>query len=369
MLPRSRRPRRSAAATGSSPSSSPQVAHAGGARGEQDRPSRAATTIAEHLATGVGRARATSTAFVPLSALTGDGRRRAASASSRPGCPRARTTTPTASSAISPRRSSRPSCCARSCSRSTRDELPHSIAVTDRGDRGARDQATGRCSRSALVVRVERDSQKGIVIGRGGAVLRQAGTAARLELEALLGVRVHLETHVRGRPRLAAPAGVARPPRALNRLWHLRGSRITPRAANHRVAIRRIGRCRVAARCSPDDPAPRERLDVGPHATAPARSRDGRRRRDRRRRARELRRQPGPNNKQNALRPAGPYAHKILDLITPVLLDRGRHRRRRRRRDDLRRAAVPGEARARSAARSRCTATPCSRSAGRSSPR
>jgi GTPase len=35
------------------------------------------------------------------------------------------------------------------------------------------------------------------VIGRGGAVLRQAGTEARLELEALLGVRIHLETHVR----------------------------------------------------------------------------------------------------------------------------------------------------------------------------
>ncbi len=47
------------------------------------------------------------------------------------------------------------------------------------------------------VVRVERDSQKGIVIGKGGAVIRDAGTAARLELEALLGVKVHLETHVK----------------------------------------------------------------------------------------------------------------------------------------------------------------------------
>jgi GTP-binding protein Era len=44
---------------------------------------------------------------------------------------------------------------------------------------------------------VERDSQRGIVIGRGGRVLRDAGTAARKELEALLGVRVYLETHVR----------------------------------------------------------------------------------------------------------------------------------------------------------------------------
>jgi GTP-binding protein Era len=48
-----------------------------------------------------------------------------------------------------------------------------------------------------LVIRVERDSQKGIVIGKGASLLREAGTAARKELEALLGVRVHLETHVR----------------------------------------------------------------------------------------------------------------------------------------------------------------------------
>ena len=51
-----------------------------------------------------------------------------------------------------------------------------------------------------LVVRVERESQKGIVIGRGGAVLKQAGTDARRELEALLGTRIHLETHVKVEP-------------------------------------------------------------------------------------------------------------------------------------------------------------------------
>ena len=46
-------------------------------------------------------------------------------------------------------------------------------------------------------ISVERDSQKGIVIGRGGRVLKDAGTAARQELETLLGVRVYLETRVR----------------------------------------------------------------------------------------------------------------------------------------------------------------------------
>ena len=44
---------------------------------------------------------------------------------------------------------------------------------------------------------MERESQKAIVIGRGGAVLKQAGTDARRELEALLGTRIHLETHVK----------------------------------------------------------------------------------------------------------------------------------------------------------------------------
>jgi GTP-binding protein Era len=46
-------------------------------------------------------------------------------------------------------------------------------------------------------VLVERESQKGMVIGKGGAVIREAGTLARVELEALLGVHVFLETKVK----------------------------------------------------------------------------------------------------------------------------------------------------------------------------
>lgn len=80
--------------------------------------------------------------------------------------------------------------------RVARDELPHSIAVSvevadDLGDR--RDDLL----RLDVTIRVERDSQKGIVIGKGGAVLKEALTAARLELEALLGTRVHMDTRVR----------------------------------------------------------------------------------------------------------------------------------------------------------------------------
>jgi GTP-binding protein Era len=78
-----------------------------------------------------------------------------------------------------------------------REELPHSIAVTveelDDDDRSSREDIL----RLRAVIRVERDSQKGIVIGKGGAVLRDAGTEARTELEALLGTRIYLETSVR----------------------------------------------------------------------------------------------------------------------------------------------------------------------------
>ena len=75
----------------------------------------------------------------------------------------------------------------------------------------------------------------------------------------------------------------------------------------------------------------------------------------------------GPNNKQNALRPAGPVRAPDPAPDRAVLLDRGRHRRRRGRRHDLRRAALPREAGRGARGRSRSTATRCSRSAGRSS--
>jgi len=77
-----------------------------------------------------------------------------------------------------------------------RDELPHSIGVTGEVLEAA-DGEDPDVLRVKVVIRVERDSQKGIVIGKGGAVLRDAGTRARKELEALLGTRVYLETKVR----------------------------------------------------------------------------------------------------------------------------------------------------------------------------
>jgi GTP-binding protein Era len=47
------------------------------------------------------------------------------------------------------------------------------------------------------LIHVERSSQKGIVIGKGGAKLKEIGSAARQELERIFGRRVFLQTHVR----------------------------------------------------------------------------------------------------------------------------------------------------------------------------
>ena len=81
-----------------------------------------------------------------------------------------------------------------------RDELPHSLAVVV-DEIVPREQRPGADGRPLLDVRVhlfvERDSQKAIVIGRGGARLRDVGTRARTQIEALLGARVFLDLHVK----------------------------------------------------------------------------------------------------------------------------------------------------------------------------
>lgn len=76
------------------------------------------------------------------------------------------------------------------------DEVPYSI--TAEVDEFREDRAPVYI-RATLYV--ERDSQKGIVIGKGGSVLRAIGTHARARLEALLGVPIYLETWVKVLPR------------------------------------------------------------------------------------------------------------------------------------------------------------------------
>ncbi|WP_067971519.1 GTPase Era [Mycolicibacter icosiumassiliensis] len=76
-----------------------------------------------------------------------------------------------------------------------RDELPHSLAVVIEEVR-PRDDREDLIEVYALLY-VERDSQKGIVIGRGGARLREVGTAARTQIEKLLGTKVFLDLRVK----------------------------------------------------------------------------------------------------------------------------------------------------------------------------
>jgi GTPase len=79
----------------------------------------------------------------------------------------------------------------------SRDELPHSLAVTI-DEHGARENSDIYDIHANLFV--ERDSQKPIVIGKGGARLKQIGSEARKEIEALLGKKVMLKIHVKVAP-------------------------------------------------------------------------------------------------------------------------------------------------------------------------
>ncbi|MFZ1410367.1 MAG: GTPase Era [Micropruina sp.] len=79
-----------------------------------------------------------------------------------------------------------------------RDELPHSITVTieEMALREGRPEDKPLLDIFASMV-VERDSQKGIMIGHQGARLREVGTAARLQISKLLGTPVHLDLRVK----------------------------------------------------------------------------------------------------------------------------------------------------------------------------
>jgi len=89
----------------------------------------------------------------------------------------------------------------------TRQEVPHSVAVmVDRWEE------TPRITRIYATIRVEREGQKRIVIGTGGAMLQKIGSQARQEMERLFGVKIFLDLHVRVQP------GWRRQPAFLNAL-------------------------------------------------------------------------------------------------------------------------------------------------------
>jgi GTPase len=77
----------------------------------------------------------------------------------------------------------------------TREEVPHSIAVLvdsfDESEKILRIRAT---------IYVEKDGQKGILIGKGGEMMKKVGTDARRELEEMLGIKIFLELFVKVQP-------------------------------------------------------------------------------------------------------------------------------------------------------------------------
>ena len=77
----------------------------------------------------------------------------------------------------------------------SRQEVPHAVGVLvesfEEGDKLIRIYAT---------IQVEREGQKGILIGRGGETIKEIGTAARKELEEILGTKIFLELRVKVQP-------------------------------------------------------------------------------------------------------------------------------------------------------------------------
>jgi GTP-binding protein Era len=85
----------------------------------------------------------------------------------------------------------------------TREEVPHAVTVEVEEIEGGRIRA---------LIYVETESQKGILVGKKGSMVREIGTRARPEVEALLGQKVFLELQVKVRPKWR------RDPRMLERL-------------------------------------------------------------------------------------------------------------------------------------------------------
>jgi GTPase len=76
--------------------------------------------------------------------------------------------------------------------RQTRQEVPHAVAVLiDRWEESP------KITRIAATIYVERDGQKAIIIGAGGAALKKIGTLARYEIEKMVGHKVFLELFVK----------------------------------------------------------------------------------------------------------------------------------------------------------------------------
>ena len=77
----------------------------------------------------------------------------------------------------------------------TSEEIPYATTViVDNFEEGA------RLTRIAATIYCEREGQKGILVGKGGSMLKKIGTSARLQMERMLGTKVFLELYVKAEP-------------------------------------------------------------------------------------------------------------------------------------------------------------------------
>ena len=97
--------------------------------------------------------------------------------------------------------------------RHTREEVPHGVAVVVErfeegkpakegkpGGKPARQLRAQKTTRIELAVHVDREGHKKIIIGKGGALLKEIGMEARAKVEAMMGQKVHLQIWVRVTP-------------------------------------------------------------------------------------------------------------------------------------------------------------------------
>src|SRR2546427_9858755 len=107
----------------------------------------------------------------------------------------------------------------------TSEEVPHSVTVVvEQFEEGK------KLTRIAAAIFCERESQKGILIGRQGQMLKKIGTAARLEIERMLGKKVFLELFVKVRANWRESRGFVEELDWRKQLEHLVGSNAKPEA-------------------------------------------------------------------------------------------------------------------------------------------
>lgn len=78
----------------------------------------------------------------------------------------------------------------------TREEVPHSVAIAIE-----KVEEAPTITRVYATIHIERDSQKGILIGKGGSMLKAIGSAARQQIQKLIAGKVHLELFVKVQPK------------------------------------------------------------------------------------------------------------------------------------------------------------------------